>query len=206
MNSTAASSALYVSTGFKTAVITVKNVVWSGRNYYGMVCVYDDAANAGVSIVFENVRYNGPQAIYNRYGSTTVKNCDITIEKNGSSASAQEFSFASDGTVAITAKQVNYWNKSVTPYTAAGGFDDIPTTAIYKANGETVTITQTLTQSAVTATASDLTEGDGGYPLGAANFDLTKATVLSAGTLPLSINAVNDLSLEVSGSTDASRR
>ena len=96
-----------------------------------MVCVYDDAANAGVSIVFENVRYNGPQAIYNRYGSTTVKNCDITIEKNGSSASAQEFSFASGGTVAITAKQINYWSKSVTPYTAAGGFDDIPTTAIY---------------------------------------------------------------------------
>ena len=91
MNSSAASSALYVPTGFGTSTVTVKNVTWSGRNYYGMVCVYDETANAGVSLVFENVKYNGPQAVYNRYGSTTVKNCDITIEKNGSSASAQEF-------------------------------------------------------------------------------------------------------------------
>lgn len=366
MNSSAASSALYVPTGFGTSTITVKKVTWSGRNYYGMVCVYDDTANSGVSIVFENVKYNGPQAIYNRYGSTTVKNCDITIEKNGSSVRAQEFceanrlilagtttinclstsgsvmwfafadaeitieadaeisvsapntyliysdtaakpklvfghgsstvinvknglfyasgtsahiasscliehdaslsvtssenngvplfkcsgdfnlmqnaslflvmpqsgsspllyfsssakinfnspknillynnngkvfSFASGGTVSVTAKQVNYWNKSVTPYSAAGGFDDIPTTAIYKADGENVTISQTLTQSAVTATTSNIEEGDGGYPVGATNFDLTKATVFSAGTLPLSINAVNDLSLSVGGST-----
>ena len=367
MNSSAASSALYVPTGFGTSTITVKNVVWSGRNYYGMVCVYDDAANAGVSTVFENVKYNGPQAIYNRYGTTTVKNCDVTIEKNGSSASAQEFceanrlilagtttinclstsgsvmwfafagaeitveadaainisapntyliysdtaakpklvfshgsstvinvknglfyasgsgahivsscliehdatlsvtsstnngvplfkcagdfnlmqnaslflvmpqsgssplmyfsssakvnfespknillynnsgkvfSFASGGTVSVTSKQVNYWSKSITPYTAAGGFDDIPTTAIYKIDGENVTISQTVMQSAVTATTSNITEGDGGYPVGATNFDLTKATVFSAGDLPLSINPVNDLSLSVSGSTD----
>ncbi len=368
MNSLSASSALYVPTGFGTSTITVKNATWSGRNYYGMVCVYDDTANSGVSIVFENVKYNGPQAIYNRYGSTTVKNCDITIEKNGSSASAQEFcetnrlilagtttinclstsgsvmwfafagasitieadavinisapntyliysdtaakpklvfmhgsstvinvknglfyaagtgahivsscliehdaslsvtssanngvplfkcsgdfnlmqnaslflvmpqsgssplmyfstsakvnfqspknillynnngkvfSFASGGTVTVSAKQVNYWNKSVTPYSAAGGFDDVPTTAIYKADGENVSISQTLTQSAVTATTSNIVEGDGGYPVGATNFDLTKATVFSAGVLPLSINAVNDISSVVSGLTDS---
>ncbi len=91
MNSSSASSALYVSTGFGTAEITVKNVVWSGRNYYGVVCVYDDTANAGVTVVLNNVKYNGPQAIYNRYGATIVKDCNFTIEKNGASASAQEF-------------------------------------------------------------------------------------------------------------------
>ena len=367
MNSSAASSALYVPTGFGSLTVTVKNTVWSGRNYYGMVCVYDDTANAGVSLIFENVKYNGPQAIYNRYGSTTMDSCDITIEKNGSSASAQEFSetnrlilagttsinclstsgsvmwfafanaeitveadavinisapntyliysdtaakpkltfqrgsstvinvknglfyasgtgahiassctieqgaslsvtssanngvplfkcagdfslmqggslslvmpqsgssplmyfstaakvnfespknvllysnsgkvfsFASGGTVSVTAEQVNFWSKSVTPYAAAGGFDDIPTTAIYKANGESVSITQTLTQSAVTATTSNLTEGDGGYPLSATNFDLTRATVFSAGTLPPSVKARDDPTSRINGSTD----
>ena len=75
-------------------------------------------------------------------------------------------------------------------------------TAIYKIDGENVTISQTVTQSAVTATTSNITEGDGRYPVGATNFDLTKATVFSTGDLPLSINPVNDLSLSVSGSTD----
>lgn len=367
MNSTAASSALYVSTGFGTADITVKNVVWSGRNYYGIVCVYDDTANSGVSVLLEMVTYNGPQAIYNRYGTTTVKNCNFTIEKNGSSASAQEFceanrliiagnttinclssgtavmwfafagaeltveadavvnitapntyliysdtaakpkltfrhastttisvknglfyaagtgahiassctvernavlsvtssanngvpmlkcagdftlmqggslfltqpqsgsspliyfstaskvnfqspknvvlysyggkvfSFAAGATVTIAAERVNYWTKSVTPYTAAGGFDDIPATAIFKADGTDLSITQTLTASAVTATSSDLTDGDGGYPLSATDFDLTKATVLSMGNLPLTVTPVNDLSTAVYGTTD----
>ena len=89
MNSTAAINALYVPAGFGTAEITVKDVVWSGRNYYGVVCVYDDSANSGVSVLLEKVKYNGPQMIYNRYGITTVKNCDVTIEKNGSVANAQ---------------------------------------------------------------------------------------------------------------------
>jgi len=368
MNSSSASSALYVSTGFGTADITVKNVAWSGRNYYGIVCVYDDTANAGVSVLLEKVTYNGPQAIYNRYGTTTVKNCNFTIEKNGSSASAQEFceanrliiagnttinclssgtavmwfafagaeltveadaavnitapntyliysdtaakpkltfghasttaisvknglfyaagtgahiassctiernatlsvassanngvpmlkcagdftlmqggslfltqpqsgssplmyfstaakiafqspknvvlynysgkvfSFAAGATVSFAADQVNYWTKSVTPYTEAGGFTDIPTTAVFKADGTALSVTQTLT-SAVTATSSDLTEGDGGYPLSATNFDLTKATVLSIGNLPLTVNPVNDLSTAVYGTTDKS--
>ena len=116
--------------------------------------------------------------------------------------SGKVFSFASGGTVSVTAKQVNYWSKSVTLYTSAGGFNDIPTTAIYKIDGENVTISQTVTQSAVTATTSNITEGYGRYPVGATNFDLTKATVFSTGDLPLSINPVNDLSLSVSGSTD----
>jgi len=367
MNSSSASSALYAQTGFGTAVITVKNVIWSGRNYYGIVCVYDDAANSGVSVILENVTYNGPQAIYNRYGTTTVRNCSFTIEKNGASSNAQEFceanrliiagktditcmssstavmwfafsgaemtieadavvnisapntyliysdtaakpklnfgrssitvinvknglfyasgtgahiassctiernaslsvtasanngvplfkcagdftlaeggslflsmpqsgssalmyfsvaakvdfrspervvlynnggkvfSFASGATVSVTSEQINYWTKSTTPYSSAGGFDDLPVTAIFKADGTAASVTQILTQSAVTSTTSDISEGDGGYPLSATNFDLTKATVLSAGSLPLTVNPVNDLASAVGGQTD----
>lgn len=366
MNSSAATSALYVPTGYGTGQITVKNADWSGRNYYGIVCVYDDTANSGVSVLLDNVKYVGPQAIYNRYGTTTVKDCNFTIDKNGASSNAQEFceanrlvisgktsinclsasttvmwfafsgasvtveenasvtisapntyliysdtaakpkltfgkssstvitvkngmfyaagtgahiassctiennallsvassanngvplfkcagdftlmhggslfltmpqsgssplmyfsvkanvnfespenvvlydnggkvfSFAAGATVTIKANRINYWTKSVTPYSSAGGFDDVPTTKIFKADGEDVTVTQTLTQSAVTATSSDVAEGDGGYPLGSANFDLTKATVLSAGNLPLTVNSVNDIMTTVGGVT-----
>ncbi len=368
MNSSAATSALYVPTGYGTGQINVKNAVWSGRNYYGIVCVYDDTANAGVSVLLENVKYNGPQAIYNRYGTTTVNNCDFTIEKNGASANPQEFceankliiagktavtclststavmwfafagaeltvaagavvsvsapdtyliysdtaakpkllfeqssstvisvksglfysagagahiassctieqnaslsvvssahggvplfkcagdfvlmqggslslvypqsgsaplmyfsvsakcdfrspksvvlynnggkafSFASGGTVSISAKQANLWTSTLTPYSSAGGLDDLPATAVFKQSEENVSIEQTLSQSAVTATSSNIVDGDGGYPLGAANFDLTKATVFSAGDLPLSVNPVNDVSTSASGVTDA---
>lgn len=368
MNSSSASSALYVPGGFGTGQIAVKNVIWSGRNYYGVVCVYDDTANSGVSILLEDVTYTGPQMIYNRYGTTTVKNCSVTIEKNGASVSPQEFceanklilagktqinslatsgsvmwfafagaeltveaqaevtvsapntyliysdaaakpkltfrhgssvtisvknglfyasgsgahiassctiernaslsvtssvnggtplfkcagdftlmeggslflvlpqsgtspllyfsaaskvtfespknvllynnggkvfSFAAGGTVSVTAGQMNYWSKSVTPYSAAGGFDDIPSTAIFKENGENVSVVQDVTQSAASGTTSNLTEGDGGYPLSAANFDLTKATAFSAGSLPLSVDPVNDLSQTIGGETDA---
>lgn len=368
MNSSAASSALYVPTGFGSAQITVKNAVWSGRNYYGVVCVYDDTANAGVSVLLDNVKYNGPQAIYNRYGTTTVNDCDFTIEKNGASSSAQEFceanrliisgkttvncsststavmwfafagaeltvaagatvnisapntyliysdtaakpkltfgqssstaitvkggmfyasgsgahiasscvieqgaslsvtsstnsgvplfkcagnftlmqggslflvlpqsgssplmyfsvaakvdfqspknvvlydnggkvfSFAAGGTVAVSAAQANYWTKSQTPFSAAGGLGDVPTTATFKQSGENVSFEQTLTQSAVTATTSNIVQGDGGYPLGATNFDLTKATAFSAGDLPLALNPINDSASSADGSTDA---
>ncbi len=368
MNSSATANTLYVPTGFGTAEITVKNLVWSGRNYYGVVCVYDDTANAGVSIVFDNVTYVGPQMIYNRYGSTTLKDCTVTIDKNGASVNSQEFceanrlilagktaitslttanavmwfafagaavtveaeanvtisapntyliysdtvakpkllfkdnssttitvksglfyssgagahiassceigknaslsvtsatnggiplfkcagdfslgnggslslvlpqsgssplmyfssaakvtfdspksvllynnggkvfSFASGGTVSVSAKQMNYWTKSVSPFSSAGGFDDVPATSVFKADGENASVVQTLTQSAVSGTTSNLAEGDGGYPLGAANFDLLKATAFSAGTLPLSVNPVNDLASSVGGTTDA---
>lgn len=373
MNSSSATDALYVPSGVGTAVFTVENVVWSGRNYYGVVCVQDDSANAGVSVVLQNVKYTGPQMIYNRYGTTTVDNCAVNIEKNGASANPQEFceanrlilsgkvsvtslssstavmwfafagaaitvaqnasvtitapntyliysdtaakpklnfmhssstvisvknglfyaagtgahiassctieegaalsvtsaaangvpifkcagdfsvmkngslsiispqsgsspliyfsvaakatfyepksvllysnggkvfsfasgSAASPNTVSVTAGQINYWTKSTTPYSAAGGFDDLPTTAVYKTDKENVSAVQTLGSNAVIGTTSNLSAGDGGYPLGTANYDLTKATVFSAGTLPLTINAVNDLASAVGGTTAA---
>ena len=90
-SSSSYTDAIYVPAGSGSATVTVRNAVWSGRNYYGIVCVYDDSANAGVEIILDGIRYKGPQMIYNRYGSTVVRNCDISIEKNGAGASAQEF-------------------------------------------------------------------------------------------------------------------
>ena len=113
------------------------------------------------------------------------------------------FSFPSGATVSITAAQINYWTTATTPYASAGDFNDLPTTAIFKADGTNAAITQTLTQSAVTAVSSNLAEGDGGYPLGSSNFDLSKAAVLAAGDLPLEVTAVNDLATTIDGQTEA---
>lgn len=90
-NSTSYADAIYVPAGAGTMTVTVRNVNWSGRNYYGVVCVYDDAANANVTIVLSGISYKGPQMIYNRYGTTIVDNCTVSIEKNGAGAAAQEF-------------------------------------------------------------------------------------------------------------------
>lgn len=69
---------------------TLKNTVWSGRNYYGVICAYDSRNNSNVSIILNGVTYTGPQLIYNRYGLTRLQDCTISIEQNGSVAAPQE--------------------------------------------------------------------------------------------------------------------
>lgn len=69
---------------------TIKNAVWNGRNYYGVLCVYDSANNNNVTTVLDNIKYKGPQFVYNRNGITRIKNCTVSIEKNGSVGNSQE--------------------------------------------------------------------------------------------------------------------
>lgn len=70
---------------------TMKNAVWNGRNYYGILCVYDSTNNNNVTTVLDNIKYTGPQPVYNRNGITRIKDCTISIEKNGSVGDSQEF-------------------------------------------------------------------------------------------------------------------
>ena len=373
-NSSSYTDAIYVPSGTGARTVTVQNVEWSGRNYYGVVCVYDSASNSSVTTIYNNVTYVGPQMIYNRYGTTVVRNSAVSIEKNGSGVSAQEFcegnrlilggkvvvksaatsgsvvwfpyagsafsveadadvtfevpqtymfytdsaakppfsfgensstkitvkrglfyasgsgahiassftlsknaslrvtssenggvplfkcsgnftvgngaelffimptkgssplmyfsaaatvlfdapknvvlysnggkvlSFAagsasSPNTVSLLAGQINCWTAAKTPYESAGGFDDLPSSRLKKANGEKTSVTQKLTTSAPTSTESNLADGDDGYPLSAASFDLTKISVLSLGSLELSIDKITDISSAVSGNTDPS--
>lgn len=69
---------------------TVKNAVWNGKNYYGVICAYDSANNADVTAVLDNVKYTGPQCMYNRTGTTVFSDCEISIERNSSVGGAQE--------------------------------------------------------------------------------------------------------------------
>ena len=82
-------NAIYIASTTNTITVIAKNAKWLGRNYYGVVGVYDGNTNS--SIVLENIDYIGPQFVYNKNGKTTITNCTITLEKNGSSAGPQEF-------------------------------------------------------------------------------------------------------------------
>ena len=45
MNSSSYTDALYIPSAAGSTSVTVENGVWSGRNYYGVICVYDDSAS-----------------------------------------------------------------------------------------------------------------------------------------------------------------
>lgn len=69
---------------------TVKNTVWNGKNYYGVIGVYDSQNSNNVTIILDTVTYTGPQLIFNRYGITRIKDCTVNIEQNGSPTASQE--------------------------------------------------------------------------------------------------------------------
>ena len=69
---------------------TVKNTVWNGRNYYGVIGAYDSQNSNNVTIILDTVTYTGPQLIFNRYGITRIKDCTVNIEQNRSPTASQE--------------------------------------------------------------------------------------------------------------------
>ena len=80
---------IYVPSTTKTISVTVKNAVFSGRNYYGVIGVSD--GNINTTITLDNINYTGPQFVYNKNGTTIIKDCTVLLTKNSSSANAQEF-------------------------------------------------------------------------------------------------------------------
>lgn len=83
------STTIYVPSTTNTIVVTAKNAVWNGKNYYGVIGVYD--GNVNTTINLENINYVGPQFVYNKNGITNIKNCTAKIDKNESSTNPQEF-------------------------------------------------------------------------------------------------------------------
>ncbi len=88
-NSATFTDTIYVNSTTNTLSVTVKNAVWSGRNYYGVVGVYN--GNTNTTINLENITYTGPQFVYNKNGITNISNCTVTLSKNDSSTNPQEF-------------------------------------------------------------------------------------------------------------------
>lgn len=60
--------------------ITVQNMKIKGQNGYGTIYT-----SKGINQVFKNVEYNGPQMIYNDYGSVRLEDCKIDIGKYNNS-------------------------------------------------------------------------------------------------------------------------
>lgn len=81
-------TAIYVPANAPEILVTVKNAVWNGRNYYGVVAVYD--GNTNVSLVLQNINYKGPQFVYNKNGSTKIVDCTCVLDKGESSTNPQE--------------------------------------------------------------------------------------------------------------------
>jgi len=75
-------------------ILTFKNMVMVGHNYYGIPYVAGDAwpfiDNVNVSVIYDHVTYNGPQIAYNPDGLSRIVNCDITISYPRVPARAQE--------------------------------------------------------------------------------------------------------------------
>lgn len=63
--------------------ITVQNLDVVGRNYYGIVCVFDASGYSNVVVNYNNINYNGPQMAFNPYSSLNITDCEITIQSNG---------------------------------------------------------------------------------------------------------------------------
>ena len=61
--------------------VTLRDMYINGKNYYGVVAVND--ALKGVEIIHDNIRYTGPQPIYNRNGSARIIDSTYTLQQAG---------------------------------------------------------------------------------------------------------------------------
>ncbi|MDM5219416.1 toxin Cry1Ac domain D-VI-related protein [Peribacillus sp. NJ11] len=96
---TGASGGIYANGNILSSV-HVKNLYISGKNYYGFITIHDVTKN--VEQIFENVNYNGPQLIWNRYGNAILKGInDIYIQDNAVPGSSITHEMAETGSVEI---------------------------------------------------------------------------------------------------------
>lgn len=66
--------------------ITVQNIDVIGRNYYGVICVYDATGFSNVVVNYININYTGPQLAFNPYSSLNIINCNIIIQASSASS------------------------------------------------------------------------------------------------------------------------
>ncbi len=88
-NSSSFTDTIYIASTTATVSVTAQNAVWNGRNYYGVLGVYN--GNTNTTINLKNIDYTGPQFVYNKNGITNISDCMVQIAKNESSTNPQEF-------------------------------------------------------------------------------------------------------------------
>lgn len=77
-NSSSAAQTIYLNSS-SSMNITVQNIDVIGRNYYGIICVFDLSSLSNVVVNYTNVNYTGPQMAFNPYSSLNITDCDINI-------------------------------------------------------------------------------------------------------------------------------
>ena len=75
------SDGIYV-TSPNTAKVTIKNMIVTGYNYYGVIFVPESSGYKNTTIQYYNITYTGPQISYNPVGLTRFIDSLITIEDN----------------------------------------------------------------------------------------------------------------------------
>lgn len=88
MQSSSLSNTIHIPSNAPTFLLTLKNAEWSGRNFYGVVGVYD--GNTNVSLVLDEINYKGPQFVYNKNGATKIVDCVCVLDKNETATDPQE--------------------------------------------------------------------------------------------------------------------
>lgn len=69
---------------------TVKDIVWSGRNYFGIIYFPSGSNMSNMTFVLDNVDYTGLQAVYHRAGITRLVNSRFIISENGTGRTVNE--------------------------------------------------------------------------------------------------------------------
>lgn len=84
---------IYVnSSGVKNVTLSDINII--GKNYYGVVAVYEASATDGLVVTYMRVNYRGPQIGYHRRGTYRVIDCDVTLTAENGGSTNQEFAEA----------------------------------------------------------------------------------------------------------------
>lgn len=98
-NSASLNDTIHISKNDTTKLVTIKNAVIEGKNYYGVVGVADGVK--GTTLQFENVNYSGPQMIHNLQGYAKFSGSNqFTIKDVGSVSPVQEFAQLAGVTIA----------------------------------------------------------------------------------------------------------
>ena len=146
-------------TGVKA--VTVQNLNVVARNYYGLVSC-QNSSTVTPTVTYSNIAYSGPQAIYNRYGTSVVLNSTFTITQTGTAAS-QEFAEVNrlelGGTVTINAASTSdavLWMTNTAPALVVRGGANVsittPSYFIYSDNNAAVSLESGASLSVATGT------------------------------------------------------
>ncbi len=116
-SSSSASQTIYL-LGPSSMNITVQNIDVIGRNYYGIICIYETSNLSNVIVNYININYTGPQMAFNPYSSLNIIDCDITIQTGSSLANevAETRNITLGGTVTINSASTStalFWFRYV---------------------------------------------------------------------------------------------